>query len=185
MVSINELLLATPSEIRDFVDLNLGDEDLSFNWLGLALVMASEARSRTADNESIEYAEIAIGIYEELARRAGDKGHGFDDSAAAVRVTLLQKGSVAPDHPTLGLPALWNGFIGIARIAPDLAATRATTLLSKLAVSELARSEDKQEIRSLRKIKNRLGILRVLSSENQAALGPEYHEWLTIYDRLP
>jgi hypothetical protein len=188
--SAEALAELSPKDIRDWVESAWAGGlkcHPGFNWLGLAEVLAFDARARGSLEEKVQLAELAVKIYEWLAGRE-DNAHGdsYIDSAIAVRVFMLANKYVAPSHPVLGVSQITEYISGVADISPSQAMTESRDLKERLnSQAGLSSSAELGKLQKLRRMKNRLTLIKSLPSCGVPLGDFDIEEWLEIYNELP
>jgi hypothetical protein len=184
VTAISRLTLA---DLQQWVQAALrepSDERNQFNWLGLAYTLAFDARQRTEVAEKIRLAEIAVTIYEWLDQyRNPEQSGSYTDSALALRLHLLTHQYVASSHPVLGTRNIKRPW---ERTGLSPAAARRVSLHLKHKLSEGVRQvslEEKEQLKILRQIKNKLLLIRQLPPDDE--LFKESEKWLKVLSDLP
>ena len=151
---------------------------INFNWHGLAEAAANEARLNYGDGSpvfNLTWAEIAILIYDRLAELAGElAGESFLISSMLLRAAMIAELGVIPGHPVLDIDRVINWFFHSLKMSPDEATKKAANW----------RNCSIEEIRELRKIKNRLNVISVLV-ESGKFVPIELSTWLSLQSQLP
>lgn len=152
---------------------------INFNWHGLAEAAAMEARLNYGDNSptlNLSWAEVATSIYDYLANLAGESaGESFLISSMLLRVAMIADFGAIPGHPVLDIDQVINWFFDSLKMSPDEAKQKAPNW----------RNCSINEIRELRKIKNRLKVIFVLIDSGKLVPNVELSTWLSLRSQLP
>lgn len=141
----------------------------NINWLGLAEARAFDAQV-DADLESVE---IAVSIYEQLAKQTPEGGESFLLSAMMLRASMINKLGVHSGHSLLEVEPIILWFFKSLTLSYSEAKAKAKNW----------QSCDINEIRELRRIKNRLGVISVLAQAID--LDENIKNWLSLTNKLP
>lgn len=178
---LNELLQHDATEVRDWLKQVWSGQlpsPINFNWHGLAEAAAFDARLDYGDNSpfiNLSWAEVATSIYDYLAQRAGSGGESFLISSMLLRAAMIAELGAIPGHPVLDIDKVINWFYDSLKMSLDEAMTKADNW----------KNCSFEEIRELRKIKNRLKIIFVLAESDKIISNNELSTWLAIRDKLP
>ncbi|GAB4296367.1 MAG: hypothetical protein Fur0025_33880 [Oscillatoriaceae cyanobacterium] len=160
------------------------DSDLpaEFNWLGLAEAAADNAyasRSYEANTTDIKWAEIATTIYERLAAIADKKKSGSGESlrisAMMLRAGMIDKFGVVSYHPILDINIIFQWFRQNLKLSCEEVEKKAANW----------RILPVEEIRELRKLKNRLQVISAINDSHKFGLEPDIKAWLSLRKLLP
>jgi len=145
-----------------------------FNWLGVAEVAGTKANF----NADLEWAEVAIGIYEWLASRASNESirHSELSSAMSLRASMInKKQQTIPDHIVLDTKRIVYWFYSKLNMRYD----------EVVREIENWRALPLDQIRTLRRIKNRLSIVKSLVAQGYIQPDEDLQTWLELYPKLP
>jgi hypothetical protein len=151
---------------------------INFNWHGLAEAAAMEARLNYGDDSpvlNLSWAEVATSTYDYLAKLAGESGESFLISSMLLRAAMIAESGAILGHPVLDIDRVINWFFDGLKMSPDEAKQKATTW----------RNCSINEIRELRKIKNRLKVISVLVDSGKLVPNVELTTWLSLQSQLP
>jgi hypothetical protein len=174
-VLLNKLIQQDAAEVKDWLRRVESDEQeppAGFNWLGLAEAAAFDAQSAS----DLAWAEVAITVYERLAESTNPSGReSLMLSSKMLRAAMIAKLGAVPDHPILDLDQIICWF------------ERSLTMSYQEATEKAAnwRKCNPEEIRELRRIKNRLQVISVLADSDKYSLNPELKAWLELREKLP
>lgn len=174
--SVDQILKMPPFKALLWVRENLRDPKAhvdGFNWHGLAQCAATEAHAPDAPPP---WAHISVEVYAWLADRESDgRGEGFKVSEMYVRCRQIKLHGAAAGDDLRDVKVLLDWF----HHGNDLSADEVSALIPDWTALPRPR------IASLRRIKNRLGVLAQiqehLGSDASAVLMP----WLELRARLP
>lgn len=167
-----------------------GKEHISdnFNWLGLAQVASSKA----SENLNLEWAKVAIYVYDFLAANQPNASgkESFMSSAMTLRAYMISKLGATPGDEVLDIEYLVNWFFDDLKISDKDALIKASAWKQILAAKNKQDIQNKldaelEEFRILRRIKSRLTLFKLLSESNKFIPDKEIADWLSIQDKLP
>jgi hypothetical protein len=173
----NLLLHQSPSEVLNWLRSAWSDPRImpeGFNWLGLAEGAGTKANL----NADLQWAEVAIRIYEWLASRANDEDirHSDLSSAMSLRASMInKKHQTIPDHIVLDSQRIVNWFYSKLNMYDD----------EVVPMIENWRALPLDQIRTLKRIKNRLSILKALVAQGYIQPDESLQTWLELYSKLP
>jgi hypothetical protein len=151
----------------------------NFNWHGFAEAAAFDARSNLDNSSlvsSLSWAEVATSVYEHLGNSASESAAElYRNSSMLLRTAMIAKLGSVPGNPVLDIDQVVNWFFNELKISPDEANKKATNW----------RNCNIQEIRELRKIKNRLNIISVLIESDKLTPNQKLSTWLSLKSKLP
>ena len=172
------LLASAPSAVKRWLtNVEPGQQSPSqkFDWLGLAEATASKARSEM----DLDWAEIAISIYNQLARKVDSpsRKESLMYSQMNLRAFFISRLGPTANHLVLDPQPIVKWFFDNLRISVEEASEKASHW------TEL----DIESIRELRRIKNRLAPIKLLKD---ARMLPQDFDsmlssWLGIRSQLP
>lgn len=176
IILLNELLQQDAASVKAWLkqtELDLLKLPEEFNWLGLAEAAAFEAQSAS----DITWAEVAILVYERLTAETTNNStrESLMISSMLLRAAMIAKFGSVPGHPVLDIDSIIHWFYNSLTITHDSAVQKAANW----------RSCNIEEIRELRRIKNRLGIISVLADSEKYILNQELKDWLALREKLP
>lgn len=175
-ILLNDLLQQDAASVRAWLRRTQSDSlklSAEFNWLGLAEAAAFESQSTS----NVTWAEVAISVYEQLATETANSNarESLMISSMLLRSAMIAKLGSVPGHPVLDIDAIIHWFYDNQTMTHDSAAQKA----GHWKICKL------EEIRELRRIKNRLGVISVLADSNKYALNEELKHWLSLREKLP
>ena len=143
-----------------------------FNWLGLAEAATFEAQSAS----DLVWAMVAILVYEQLAAEANSSAQeSLMISAMLLRASMIARFESVPGHLVLDLDQIMRWFCDRQMMSWDSVAKKAANW----------RSCNIEEIRELRRIKNRLRVISILAESDKSILNSELNNWLSLREKLP
>ena len=159
---------------------------------GLSMQIAFDHAAKLArDQSSLEWAGIAL--------RAADleKKHSLtvvresiDCKAMMLRAKLIAATGSRMGHAILGKEIIVRRFTGDLDLSPEMAIAKAMSIWPE--IREAKESSDQaliervgEGMRSLRRIKNRLNVLKLLAECGEMANEPVVNEWLKVREQLP
>lgn len=158
----------------DCVDAGDAHVPASFNWLGVAEEAAASARQSAAAPD-LAWARAAVRLYDRLAGADEGGRDAFEQSAMLLRAWLIVRLGPAPGDSLLDPAFVMHWFFARLNITPAEAARLARE----------PRGLPLPELRRLRRIKNRLNVIRVLADAPGFAPDAELAAWLDLRERLP
>jgi hypothetical protein len=159
---------------------------------GLSMQVAFDHAAKLArDQSSLEWAGIAL--------RAADleKKHSptvvqesIDCKAMMLRAKLIAAIGSRMGHAILGKETLVRWHTDDLGISPDMAIVSAMSIWPELREAKESGDQARidrvgEEMRSLRRIKNRLNVLKLLAECGEMANEPVVNEWLNVREQLP
>jgi hypothetical protein len=174
---LNELLSWDPSRIESWLSNFASSEPPSedFNWLGLAEVAASRAVAATGSPAQLAWGRIAQAAYEQLSSRADPASrYRHTEDAMRLRAELIRVQGPRSDDPLLDCDKILDWFLQNVDHPVDAIKQRAARW----------RELDPGEVLELRRLKNRLAILRRLDRCPGIAR-EEIARWLPLWELLP
>ena|SRR5438876_5265581 len=140
-------------------------------WQAVAYDAAQKARL----GSDLTWAQVATSVYDHLATQADNAGrNSFMLSSMMLRADMISRLGVVPGHPVLDIDNISRWFFDSLEI-PYEEASRQADAWTELQV---------EDIRKLRAIKNRLGVIKLLSDEGLLD-DTELSKWLLLRDKLP
>jgi hypothetical protein len=147
-----------------------------FNWLGMAEVAAFNANSKINREKSLQWAKVAISTYEYLIKNADLAGkNSFVCSLMNLRACMIIRHGTVPQDCVLDIKHVIDLFFFNTHMSYTEAATKAT------AWKDLSM----RDIQELRRIKNRLSALKLLSDTGKIIPNQELKNWLHLREQLP
>ncbi len=167
-----------------------------FNWLGLAQVSTFNAQelaneeSNESHSESLAWAQVATSVYEFLAENNPSFPESYLYSLMGLRAYMILKFGALPGNQVLDIQQIVNWFFDNLHISYQEALIKATDWRETLAVNNPEETQKKfeselEDIRKLRLIKNRLGIIKRLSKSKDFLPNEELNIWISLWDKLP
>ncbi|MCP3104937.1 hypothetical protein LZ198_39335 [Myxococcus sp. K15C18031901] len=144
----------------------------SFNWHGLAFSIAARAQRE----RSLEWARIAIRVYEALAHQSDDP-YSFMLSAMNLRTWLIQELGAREGDELLDPEIIYAWFRSLATIPIDEAKRVISTPDWRTIPTDV--------LLQLRYTKTALSMLSTLSQSGVALNHPELEDWFPLREQLP
>lgn len=174
-ILLNDLLQQDAAEVQVWlrsIESSSLKPPLEFNWLGLAEAAAIEAQSAS----DLAWAEVAISVYERLAAEANNSAQeSLMISSMLLRASMIARFGSVPGHLVLDIYLIMRWFCDQMMMSWDSVAKKAANW----------HSCSIEEIRELRRIKNRLGVISVLANSDKYVLNSELNNWLSLREKLP
>ncbi len=146
-------------------------------WSGLAESTRTKIFQESQPN--MEWAQITISIYENMDRYSSTGCEACMTSSMMLRAKLINMSGPKADNSVLDIQKIVDWFF------EGLPLTRQETETKmKLSLKQLADLYP-NDLVGLRKIKNRLNVIKVLGDGNKVLLEEELNQWLNIRDKLP
>lgn len=200
---LRTLLQQEPSKVQSWLNSVWKDPQqvpINFNWLGLADAAAFNAtelasKSQEYRQPSLSWAQIAVLVYEFLARNCPDRAikESLIESLMNLRCYMILTLGAKVDHPVLDPKLIINWFLENLELSYEDTVIKAA-VWKKLfsdnipeAISQKFES-DKEELRSLKKIKLRLRIVKSLLdhlANYQIYPNQDLQAWVSIWENLP
>ncbi|MCP3104935.1 hypothetical protein LZ198_39325 [Myxococcus sp. K15C18031901] len=143
-----------------------------FNWDALAYVAASNAR----EQRSLDWAILALGIYDALAKQSDD-AYSFMLSAMHLRTWMIRELGARTGDPVLDPEIIYAWFRSLATIPIDEAKRVISTPDWRTLPTDV--------LLQLRYTKTALGMLSTLSQAGVALNHPELEDWFPLREHLP
>ena len=159
---------------------------------GLSMQIAFDHAAKLArDHSSLEWAGIALRAADlEKKQSSPVVREWVDCKAMMLRAKLIAAMGSQSGHAILGKEDIVRWFTDDLDLSLNMARTKAMSIGSEL--REAIESGDKDAIervavglRSLRRIKNRLNVLKLLAECGEIADEPLVNEWLGVCEQLP
>lgn len=188
--SVGRLADAEPEQVSAWLESVRGgrrEAPENFNWHGLAQTAASLAQEADAPEAQLGWARVAVAVYDWLAGQPGVAPDSFTASAMNLRADMISRLGDEPGHPVLDMSLVTGWFWDRLPMPFEEAERAAAAWREKLdsgKVSEMTEPEV-EKVRSLRQIKNRLGVIRQLVAARRLPPDPELGAWLALRERLP
>lgn len=133
---------------------------------------------------ALEWAKISLSVYDLLESRAtaGDRD-SYAQSAMNLRASLIARFGVVPEHQVLDVDRVVYWFFESLRISVQEAHGRASTYRNQ--GMNIDNIKELRKIRELRRIKNRLAVLRLLIDSGHLDPRAGLRAWLDIEEQLP
>lgn len=190
ITSANQLLKEPASNVRSWfeaVQVKQQRAPQDFNWLGLAQAAGTNAyydQHQTA--EQLVWAEIAILVYEMLAKVGFPDNEPFLQSAMVLRAAMIRKFSAVVGHPVLDVNAITQWFFTHLNYTYEEAKEKAAYWNESIHWQDEDNvSSHIHEIRQLRRIKVRLSVLASLPESEKCRISEELKQWLSLSNNLP
>lgn len=182
---VHKLLSQEPSEVQTWLRCAWEGQcpiPHNFNWHGLADVAAANAR----DTLNLDWAEISVSVYDYLCRIVPDNCASWTISAMTLRAFLIMNmGPVAGStilDPELIFTWVLASLPGpLSDVRQQIAPGR-EWLLEQIAQRKPNALE---QVRELRRLKNRLSVIQGLSDEQILPPDHELQAWLALRPELP
>jgi hypothetical protein len=188
--SANDLLKMDVCEIKEWLNAVQSGNEITpdgFNWLGLAEAAAFNAHVKQ-DSQTpasrLEWASIAVSVYERLAKDSSfdgeDSRESFELSAMHLRAYLIRELGTKPNHAILDANSIVQWFLDSLKLSVEQ--------VHKHCIVYQALGTEKNSIemlRGLRQIKNRLSVIKSLVNSGQIKPNRELTNWLSLFDKLP
>jgi hypothetical protein len=180
-VDVQVLLNGDALAAQSWLERSMGsaaDLPSDFNWHGFAQGAALRARSVVLDEaEADSWAGVAVAVYAKLA--AHPDGFTFELSAMSLRAWMVSRFGSVDGHPVRDWSRIMTWFLqGTVMSFED--AELAAKKLRQLSVDRW--SEEIDLVRSLRRIKNQMGVFRWMVHPKAPT---EIQRWLTLWELLP
>lgn len=197
---LNRLLQQEPTQVYAWIqDAWEGSEKVpeGFNWLGLAEVATSNAtseRGAVSSRLNLDWAKVAISIYHYLIGAANPKTlASLEDSMMHLKAYCIEKCGVVANDPVLDIDQIVQWFFHNLELSPEEVKKKIeswrelirTPSWNKVIASPDWKGLSVEDMRELRRIKNKLSVLKSLSACNLLPPKQEVHEWLALYEQLP
>ncbi|WP_170161141.1 hypothetical protein [Methylocaldum marinum] len=178
---MNHVIELAPSELNDWLDAILNNRSYApknFNWLGLAEILAR----RALETRSLQWAHLAIRVYEYRARSADkDERDSLLCSEMRVRVHFIKQFGLSKEDGLLDINTVVSWFMENTDCSLEWAKNVSDNWLDKLQKGEITI----ETINALRKIKNRINIVKSLDSLGFLDGYPEVRQWIALSSQLP
>ena len=169
------LLQQSPTYIEEWLKYVWAGEQVipePFNWLGLAEAAGTKANLY----RSVEWAKVAILVYEWLAHATPTPLiNSYIESAMRLRASMIDEKGAIPDDFVLGIDQIIRWFYESLPFSYEVAEQKAAVW----------KTLDIQEIKALRGIKNRLGVISALVKSGRLQSDRELDAWLSLRNKLP
>lgn len=133
---------------------------------------------------ALAWADAAIAAYGQLVRKSPVRDrNAYEDSAMNLRAFLISRLGAIPGHRVLDATEIVYWFFDNLRMTPGEAGERSRAWKSGFLNREDTRRVN--EVRQLRRIKNRATILALLAESGQLEPTPALREWLALREQLP
>ncbi|MBN3938497.1 MAG: hypothetical protein V7L21_25845 [Nostoc sp.] len=190
------LLQKDPEQVQTWLRMVWAEQQQvpeKFNWLGLAEVSTFRAQelaneeSNKSHSESLAWAKIASSVYKFLAENNPSFSERYLDSLMTLRAYMILKFGALPGNPVLDIQQIVTYFFDNLHISYQEALIKATDWREALAANNPEETQKKfdselEDIRKLRLIKSRLGIIKQLS---KFLPNEELNIWISLWEKLP
>ena len=146
-------------------------------WLGLADSIRSKVFREEPPN--LEWAQIAVSIYESMNRYTPGGCEGCMLSSMMFRAKLICMLGTKQGDSILNIETIVSWFLENLPMTREEAAGKIQLPLKQLADNHM------DDLTALRRIKNRLAVLKTLSDRAEIQSNTEIKEWLGLRDKLP
>ena len=179
-MDINSLLTKTTEEVTAYIEQHLeSDECRNINWLGIAQGCATIAGSPAAGSEETgkQWASISVRVYRKLREIESSQGivESLQRSEMHLRSLFVIKYGDDPHSPIFNLDSIANWFLDDVQDTPS-DVHQAATVWRQLPIDD---------IRKLRRLKNRISVLRNLEENDFLTNYPTLQPWLKLWHILP
>jgi hypothetical protein len=162
----------------DHADANPASVPGDFNWHGFAEGAAANAQRAVALSDADAWAAISVRAYERLAAPASDAAtRSFELSAMHLRAWMIRSHGASHGHPVRDVQRLVDWFRRNIPMPLEQAELEASQLRA-LPAERL--SEHIDRMRTLRALKNRIGVFRTLDEPPD-----EVRPWVSLWPLLP
>jgi hypothetical protein len=196
---LNWLLRQDPSQVHTWIhSVWEGSQKIpeGFNWPALASGSALRAKvgSGSSSQPDLAWGEVAISIYTYMTCEADPAQRAsFEDEAMYLRADLILKLGTVADDPILNVDQLVHWFFQSLTVSFDEAERKTISWKEfirnpswrELLLSTSWTGVSLEDIRELRRIKNRLSRLQRLSEQHLLPPNQELDRWLAIRTKLP
>lgn len=147
-----------------------------FDLAQLAGFQSQSAPPHPAEGSDLEWARVAVALFEEGLRQGVTTNiESATNRAMLLRVRMIGRyGNVSGDV-VLDADIIRDWFYRDLRLSGEEAVMR----------GDRWRELPLEQIRELRRIKNRLSIIQALAATRKGPLANDLREWLSIRERLP
>ena len=173
---LNTLLQQEPEEVLAWIHSVFNEQvkvQKGFNWLGLAEM--SHQFSQKANPPNLEWAKIAVKVYEFL----GDDSSL--NSAMGLRVYLIKACGIISEDQLLDPKVIVNWFFSGLDMAAEEALEKSENWQEKYNQNHLGI----HEVAALRRIKIRIRRIKDLVESNLLNPTPIIEKWLAVEHKLP
>lgn len=172
---------------------NYHSELIDFNWLGLAEVTSFRAINNLQLNQkliALKWAKISIRIYDSLSISNHESCESFCLSSMTLRANFILEMGALENDMVLDPQKIIDWFQESAVLSHNEAVDKATKLRGQLS-QEIAKKKSPEDFKSiiresleLRKIKTRLGVIKILNDSPNVTLPSNVEKWLSIQAEL-
>jgi len=189
--TLDEVKAWEPTRIREWVSL-LADRDEAtlkhLNWLGLAEYTEAQAFDKAGTNEvSLDWLRAASAVRDYIAATAPSNYRGSAEvSAMMVRARAIRQ--LGPNHREAVLDPsviqVWfESRLEIPLVEAQSSGRRWRALGGEARKNALV--GERERLRQLRAIKNRLAVIAELARNGKVQLNANLTAWLNVRDQLP
>lgn len=181
LISVNDLLAQDVNSTIYWltqVEANQQAVHPTFNWLGLAQSAASEAHHHRKLNHkevALAWALVAVKAYEHLVQSDSQGRHSYEQSAMMLRAKMIEIYRPVADDPVLDVATIIKWFSDQLPYSLEHVQYLSTDW----------REQSIDVIRTLRHIKNRLAVVRLLVDAGHLNDNHEVTKWLALRNKLP
>jgi hypothetical protein len=200
-LSLDRLLSDDPKHLYSWISTVINGEQAErpgINWLGLA----EGAAANTHIEGNLDWAHVAVYLYEHLANEAAPASkESFILSAMRLRAFLISKYGAVPNDPILDLERITRWFFDSLQISQGEAADLADVTWKALSTEDVrrwnethslivenqgrVRQLDSHVVVELRRMKNRLSVIEGLVESGQLKPNTDLAFWLSLREKLP
>jgi hypothetical protein len=155
------------------------------------LVIFPFAASRAKEQESLEWAEVAVRAAEvEAGHSSGVERENALFGAMQLRAWFISKRKSHPNHLVLDKETILHWATEGVTLSVPAAKEKAKSFWENVArAGKSLRQEDREQVRDdaheLRRMKRRLNVVRVLADCDELPIDSPLFEWLEIREQLP
>ena len=156
-----------------------------FNLHGLAYLLGSEAIRNKHISKKIKLAELSVEVYEWLAEiHSKNDPSTFLNNANNLRIRFLAEHYVESSHPLLGTNKIAEWLWKDIDFTPSEAVKMTIELWEVIKEPRNVNPKQLKTIQTLRKMKNRLNLVRHLPTDNELLRDGKLNEWINIRKKL-
>ena len=177
-ISVQEILQKDAESVLIWLKNMFSENSLTtqdFNWL----LLADSAAFNAQENFDITWAEVATKIYDYLAvnteQKKIDTQESLMISSMMLRARMISQLGIIKAHPVLDINLIFQWFLNNQNLSYHQVEQK----------SENWQVLSVDEIKELRRLKNRLKVIEVIHHSHKYVLAPEFKEWLDLRHKLP
>jgi hypothetical protein len=161
--------------------------------MGLSMdIIFQHAAPRAEKENSLDWAEVAVRSAELDARSYAEGRPEREDAllrAMRIRASLITKNGARPNHFILDKSLILEWIMKGFTLSVQTAKEKIKTFGQRMAELRNATEDEKQrfgeDLRQLRRIKNRLHVAKMLANCGELPGDPVLDEWLELHKQLP